>query len=165
LKLASALLVVVLAVAMLTGCGTVEKTVQEDGATTQVVGGHLVARVIDGDTFEVDGGERVRFIGINCPESDKPGGTEATDYTRDLLEGKTVKMEADVSDRDQYGRLLRYVWLDDTFINERIVAEGYAVAVQYPPDTKYATQLEQVERTAESKEAGLWAQPGVMESL
>lgn len=78
-----------------------------------------VVRVIDGDTIEIEGGDRVRYIGIDTPETVDPRkpvqcyGQEASNKNKELVEGKTVELEKDVSETDKYGRLLRYVWLGD----------------------------------------------------
>lgn len=123
-----------------------------------------VERVVDGDTFITAGGERVRLIGIDTPESVHPSGVveeygiESSDYTKALIEGKTVYMEKDVSDRDQYDRLLRYVYLEQgTFVNLHLVEEGYARVVTYPPDTKHTDQFLAAERKARDEERGLWS--------
>jgi micrococcal nuclease len=122
-----------------------------------------VQRVVDGDTFVTAGGERVRMIGIDTPETVHPSGiveaygVEASDYTKALIEKETVYMEKDVSDRDQYDRLLRYVYLEDgTFVNLHLVEEGYATVVTYPPDTRYTERLLAAEQEARDGEKGLW---------
>lgn len=70
-----------------------------------------VTRVLDGDTIEISTGERVRFIGVDAPELNTPGGTEATDFVRNLVLNKDVWLEADGNNRDGRGRLRRYVWI------------------------------------------------------
>ena len=94
-----------------------------------------VTRVVDGDTIEVSmEGRRytVRYIGVDTPESVAPGqpvecyGREASRRNRELVEGRTVLLEKDVSETDRYGRLLRYVWADGVMVNAVLVAEGYA---------------------------------------
>ena len=71
----------------------------------------IVVRVIDGDTIVLNNGERVRLIGIDAPEIGEPGADEATQFVRERVEGLTVWLEADGADRDRFGRLRRYVWL------------------------------------------------------
>jgi len=118
-----------------------------------------VIRVIDGDTIEVAGGERVRYIGIDTPEVYPEAeyyGMEAWAANRELVEGKMVTLERDVSNRDRYGRLLRYVYVDGVFVNAELVRLGYARANQYPPDTKYTKLLEQLEEEAKEADRGLW---------
>lgn len=126
---------------------------------------YLVTRVIDGDTIEVEiNGEkkRVRYIGIDTPETVHPSkpvkcfGKEASDRNKELVTGKMVRLEKDVSETDKYGRLLRYVYINNDFINLRLVAEGYANVVTYPPDLKYSEQFLQAEREARKSDLGLW---------
>ncbi|MDW7668312.1 MAG: thermonuclease family protein [Bacillota bacterium] len=125
----------------------------------------VVERVVDGDTIVIFGGERVRMIGINTPESVKEAGEiehygiEASNFTKNKLEGKTVYLEKDVSNRDGYDRLLRYIYLEDgTFYNELIVKEGYAFAGTYPPDVKYNEILHEAEIYARENNLGLWGE-------
>ncbi len=126
----------------------------------------IVVRVIDGDTIEVDIiGMRfkVRYIGINTPElhDEQPEfralAQEATRLNRELVEGKTVRLEKDVSGTDNFGRLLRYVYVDDTFVNAELVRQGLAWAEAYEPDTKYQDILEEAEAEAKEDKIGIWA--------
>lgn len=124
----------------------------------------LVTRVVDGDTIVIDSGEKVRLILVNTPESvhsDESRNTEfgiiASKYTTKMLLNKTVYLETDVSDKDQYGRLLRYVYLEDgTFFNELLVREGYAQMVTFPPDVKYKDIIYAAETYARENNKGLW---------
>lgn len=124
----------------------------------------LVLRVIDGDTIEIEGGEKIRYIGINAPESKHPNkevecyAKEAEEKNRDLVEGKKVELEKDISETDRYGRLLRYVYLDGVMINELLVMEGYAQASSYPPDVKYQDRFNEAEKQARAEERGLWGE-------
>ena len=97
--------------------------------------GSLVTRVIDGDTVELSNGERVRLIGIDTPEIDEYYYDEATEELRSLIEGKTVRMESDTNNRDAYDRLLRYIYLGDTFVNYEMVYGGHAESYCFDPDT------------------------------
>jgi len=118
-----------------------------------------IARVIDGDTIEIEGGARVRYIGIDAPEVyPQTGyyGPEAWAKNRELVEGKTVTLEKDVSDTDVYGRLLRYVYVNGVFVNGELVRLGCARAISYPPDTKYQERLSQLEEEAREAPRGLW---------
>lgn len=125
-----------------------------------------VTRVIDGDTIEVDlgGGDikTVRYIGIDTPETVDPRttvqcfGKEASAKNKELVGNGTVGLEKDVSETDKYGRLLRYVYMGDLFINQALVAEGYAHSSSYPPDVKYQDKLRQAEQKARSENKGLW---------
>lgn len=119
-----------------------------------------VLRVIDGDTFEIDGGQRVRYIGIDTPElSGKVEcyGREAYEKNRELIEGKEIQMVKDISETDRYGRLLRYVYIGDNFINDMLVRTGYANASSYPPDIMYQNQFNSAEREAREGGRGLWS--------
>jgi micrococcal nuclease len=119
-------------------------------------GASLVTRVIDGDTIEIEGGYRVRYIGIDTPERDESYFREALQANRDLVEGKKVWLEKDVEDRDRYDRLLRYVWVDNTMVNAELVRLGYAYSYSYPPNLKYQTYLLQMEEEAREHKRGLW---------
>ncbi len=116
-----------------------------------------VVEVIDGDTFKTEKGERVRLLGINTPELGEPGGDIAKDFASLLLLNKNVRLEKDITDRDDYGRLLRYVYLDGKFINAELVRAGYAEVRCFPPDTFYRKELSELEKTAIRNRRGLWA--------
>lgn len=120
----------------------------------------LVTRVIDGDTIQINTGEKIRYIGINSPE--KNGtincfGYEATIKNSDLVLGKEVRLEKDISDRDKYGRLLRYVYVSELFINKELVITGYARASTFPPDIKFQNIFLESEKIAKEKNLGLWS--------
>ncbi|MBE0610036.1 MAG: thermonuclease family protein [Dehalococcoidia bacterium] len=128
-----------------------------------------VVRVVDGDTIRVriDGvEERVRYIGIDTPELShptlgvEPFGPEASTFNEQLAGGRRVCLERDVSDRDRFGRLLRYAWLEDgTMVNERLVAAGMARVVTFPPDVKYIEErLLPAQRSAAEAGRGIWGQ-------
>ena len=122
-----------------------------------------VARVIDGDTILLEDGTRVRYIGVNTPETVHPKkpveyfGKEASAENRRLVEGKTVLLEYDVERLDRYGRTLAYVWLGKTLINGHLVKNGFATVTLYPPNMKYATYLKALESEAKQNGRGLWA--------
>ena len=124
---------------------------------------YLVKRVIDGDTIELEGGQRVRYIGINTPETSDPRksiecfGQEAKEENKKLVEGKKVRLEKDISETDQYQRLLRYVYIQDLFVNEYLVKEGFARVSTFPPDVKFQTLFKEAENMAREKNKGLWS--------
>ena len=128
---------------------------------------YSVSSIVDGDTLKVNINgtvETLRLIGLDTPETVDPRkpvqcfGKEASAKTKELLEGKRVRLEKDVSETDKYDRLLRYVYLEDgTFINELLVREGYASASSYPPDVKYQDQFRAAEQTARANRWGLWS--------
>lgn len=118
-----------------------------------------VTRVIDGDTIVIDTGQKVRYIGIDTPEvypQVEPYGKEAWEVNRQLVEGKQVRLERDVSDTDRYGRLLRYVYVDEILVNAELVRLGLAQAKAYPPDTKNQQYLEELEAAARETYQGMW---------
>ena len=120
----------------------------------------LVTRVIDGDTIIIKGGYRVRYIGIDTPEIHpqlEAYGMEALQTNRKPVEGNEVRLERDVSETDKYGRLLRYVYVDDVLVNAELVRDGLAEAKAYPPDIKYQGYLEQMEAEARKDGRGIWA--------
>jgi micrococcal nuclease len=120
-----------------------------------------VVRVVDGDTIVVaiggSKGTKVRLIGIDTPERNRCFFEAATQRMRALVEGKRVTLTKDVSETDRYGRLLRYVYVDSTFVNAVMVREGYASAATYPPDVAHAVEFVALERGARLAKRGLWA--------
>ncbi|MCT4596403.1 MAG: thermonuclease family protein [Vallitalea sp.] len=134
----------------------------------------VVSRVVDGDTIVVTINgreEKVRFVGVNTPESvgryaknPQPYGKEASYYTKKNLDGKKVFLEKDVSDTDKYGRMLRYIWLEEpdknklqeTMFNAILLKEGYASVMTYPPDVKYSKIFVNIEKEARNNNKGLW---------
>jgi len=124
-----------------------------------------VTRVVDGDTIRVDiAGKnyRLRYIGIDTPETVDPRrpvgcfGKEASERNRQLVEGRTVGLEKDVSETDSFGRLLRYVWVEDLMVNGALVAGGYALASTYPPDVRYSGLFASLQGQAREGQRGLW---------
>jgi len=138
-----------------------------------------VGRVVDGDTLEVtitgrsegpaaglaELGEvyKIRLIGIDTPESVKPGspvecfGKEASEAAAALLEGQEVTLVKDVEETDAYERLLRYVYLGEELANARLVLNGYASAYTYPPNVRHSDLFVDLQRQARNASAGLWS--------
>jgi micrococcal nuclease len=158
-RLLPVLFALALAVALVLGAG------REEGLPPSQA---TVVRVVDGDTIVVRLGtgaeEHVRYIGIDTPESVKPGtpvqcfAKEASAANARLVEGRRVRLVRDVSERDRYGRLLAYVYRadDDLFVNERLVRDGYAIAKEYRPDTRFADRFATVMAGAKKALRGLW---------
>lgn len=123
----------------------------------------LVKRVIDGDTIEIEGGQKIRYIGIDTPETVNPQkpvqcfGKEASLKNKEIVEGKLVSLEKDISETDKYNRLLRYVFAGDVFVNDYLVKEGFAKSSTFPPDVKYQQQFQDSEKHARENNLGLWA--------
>lgn len=126
----------------------------------------FVKRVVDGDTLEIDYNgavEKVRLIGVDTPESVHPNkeknvpyGKVATQFTKDTLEGKTITLEFDVEERDRYGRLLVYVYIDDVMFNKLLLEEGHAMIATYPPNVKYVDDFTKLQEIARDEGKGLW---------
>ena len=126
-----------------------------------------VLRVVDGDTIRVrlDGHtERVRYIGVDTPESVKPGtpvqcfAKRAAAANAALVAGRSVRLVGDVEQRDRYGRLLAYVYRepDGAFVNAQLVRDGYARTLTIAPNVAHARQFAQLARTARESGRGLW---------
>jgi micrococcal nuclease len=118
-----------------------------------------VTKVIDGDTIEIEGGFKVRYIGIDTPEiSGKVEyfGKEAASKNRELVENKEIELEKDVSETDKYGRLLRYVFVNGEMINERLVRDGFAKVSTFPPDVKFKDLFLEAQEFARNNKVGLW---------
>lgn len=127
----------------------------------------LVTKVVDGDTIELQSGEKVRLIGIDTPETKDPKrpigcfGKEASNKAKNLLEGKEVILQKDISETDKYKRLLRYVFLpleggQMLFVQDYLVREGFGKVLTFPPDVKFNEQLREAEEYAKINKKGLW---------
>lgn len=137
----------------ISGCYT--GSVVED--SLQLEGPFEVVNVVDGDTLDIDTSERIRLSGINTPETGECFYQEAKDKLRELTEGKVVYLEKDRSDTGKYGRLLRYIYVDDVLVNSILVEGGYArVYDKYKDDTKRYYELKRVEIIAKEKGLGVW---------
>ncbi|MDD5107927.1 MAG: thermonuclease family protein [Candidatus Omnitrophica bacterium] len=136
----------------------------------------LITRAVDGDTLVLENKERVRLIGIDTPEMHESNklnrdaarsgqdveaikqlGRRSYEFTKKLVEGKRARLEFDVDRYDKYKRILAYVYLEDgTFVNAKIVEEGYASLMTYPPNVKYADLFLRLNRQARENKRGLW---------
>lgn len=122
----------------------------------------LVTHVADGDSFTLAGGWRVRCIGIDAPElhgddqRPAPFALEARGALRAMLEGRSVRLVSDRDDTDRYGRLLRYVYQGETFVNAEMLRLGYAVVLTVRPNVKYQQEFEEFEAQARRARLGLW---------
>jgi len=116
----------------------------------------VVTRVIDGDTIVVEGGERVRLLDIDTAETGEPCYREAKDRLAELIDGQKVRLETNgLEDKDQYGRLLRYVFLEDTNINLLMVEEGLA-NLYIVNKAQYYNQMRSAEHLAKSEAGCVW---------
>lgn len=117
-----------------------------------------VIQVIDGDTIIIDTGQHVRYIGMDTPEIETKQcfATESSELNRELVEGREVKLVKDVSDKDKYGRLLRFVYVGNVFVNDELLKEGAAKVETVPPDTGFKEQFESSQNKAKENRLGLW---------
>lgn len=124
-----------------------------------------VVRVVDGDTIDVllnATTTRVRYIGIDTPEpyrDREPAcfSRESSDKNRDLVEGREVRLVPDAEDVDKYGRLLRYVYVDEVFVNQVLLEGGYAVPLTIKPNTLHAKDFKILADKAKADKLGLWS--------
>lgn len=125
-----------------------------------------IVRVIDGDTAVGEKLGRIRYIGINTPETDdrdpavRAMARRATEVHRRLVEGRVVQLVLDVQERDRFGRLLAYVWSEGIFVNAYLVAEGYAQVMTIPPNVRYQQEFLRLQRRARENRRGLWDTAG-----
>ncbi len=139
--------------------------------TSISTGEYYVSRVVDGDTMLVryidkNGNEieeKLRLIGVDTPESVSPdpsrntdAGKDASSYTKSRLEHKKIELEFDAGERDKYGRLLAYVYIDGKMYNEELLEKGYARTMTIPPNVKYSDRFHAIEQKAKRDGKGFW---------
>lgn len=121
-----------------------------------------VVAVLDGDTIIIDGGEKVRYAGLNTPETHHPDklpeycGQEAFEANRRLVAGKTVRLEFDARRRDKYGRLLAYVYVDSLFVNAELIRQGYAQVTTYQDNQRHHDDFARLQLRAIAARRGMW---------
>ncbi len=126
-----------------------------------------IVKVIDGDTVVLNDSSHslVRYIGIDTPEIltvDTPGepfSSDATEFNKELLEGRKIRLEFDEEKYDRYGRLLAYVYADDIFVNEEIVKRGLADSLEIEPNIKYRDRIRRALKQAQDSKVGIWSDP------
>jgi micrococcal nuclease len=136
---------------------------QWETPTHPVPGKAGTTRIIDGDTFEDAGGRKVRLLALDTPEKGEPYYGEAKDELRRLLDGHRLKFESGPETNDRYGRLLAFVFADDSiFVNEKLLEEGFARAYFFEANmaaSPYAKRLCQAQQTALHQKRGIWSLP------
>ena|SRR3989344_6278572 len=146
--------IIFLLLIFLTSCST-GNTVLD---STEKEGPFLVTNTVDGDTLDINTSERIRMSGINTPEKKQCYYQEAKDKLKELTLNKEVYIERDITNKDKYGRILRYIYQDGKLVNSILVEEGYAkVYDKYKNDTKRYLQLKRVEDIAIQNNLGVWA--------
>jgi len=118
--------------------------------------GFTVIQVIDGDTCLLENGQRVRYLGINAPEKDELQFEEAAQANNNLIGGKEIRLELGDPPQDKDGRLLAYVFVDEIFVNEELVRQGYA-HIRRPLVAKYRDILFKAQEEARAAGRGIWA--------
>lgn len=135
-----------------------------DAFSFDSAGEYFVERVIDGDTFVLEGGVRVRLLGVNTPETKHPRrtvellGPEATEFTKHHIEGRNVTLRFDRERRDRYHRVLAYVYVGEWFLNEEIILAGYSRAeTRYSFSNVMKRRFKAAEELAQRDKRGLWS--------
>ncbi|MPM62259.1 hypothetical protein SDC9_109125 [bioreactor metagenome] len=128
---------------------------------------YKIVRIVDRDTLVINYNgveEKVRLIGVDTPESVHPDATKnnefgkiASDFSKNYLDGKEVTLELDAQERDQYGRILAYVYINGVMYNKTLLQEGMAKVATYPPNVKYVDDFKALEKSARENNKGLWA--------
>ncbi len=118
-----------------------------------------VKEVIDGDTIELESGERIRYIGIDTPEKDQAFYREATERNRELLRKGKLKLEYDKDKKDNWGRILAYVWIDTVMVNAELIKMGLASVYMISPNFKYKDELTACQKQARINKLGIWVIP------
>ena len=137
----------IIIVTLLVVAGFIIRTSQENQESET----RVVVQIIDGDTFMVDTGDYIRLIGVNAPEEDENFYNESADFLKSLIFLKDISLEKDKSDKDTYGQLLRYAYLDykngtTISINQELTRNGYAKPMPVYPDFKYRLEIERAWR-------------------
>ena len=168
MKFSVALTALALALVPIAGCGSV--TIPEASTDESLKESVSVTRVTDGDTIEVrpeiNGTEDVRLIGIDTPETagsprgEQPYGEKVSEFSKKRLEGRRVELRFDVEKKDQYDRLLAYVYLPDgSMFNEMLLRKGYAQVATFPPNVRHLGSFETTQRLAREAGLGIWGLP------
>jgi micrococcal nuclease len=130
---------------------------------SQILNYYPVSSVIDGDTIKINKDQRIRLIGIDAPDKGECYYHTSTQALKELIEDKVVKLEKDITDKDDYGRLLRYVVLlnkdgDDILVNDYLIRKGFARTMAISPDTKYRDLLSSAQQEAYRNKLGMWGE-------
>ncbi len=120
-----------------------KKLSKKENITNKINETYLVTAIVDGDTFVIETGEQVRLLCVNSPEKKERGYNESREYLSRLILNKEVKLIKDQSEKDQYNRLLRYVYLEDQFVNAQLVKEKLAKVQPTAPDISKCKEIQE----------------------
>lgn len=147
----------------------IDAELTRDNAINKTYGPYVVSRVVDGDTYIINlngRDEKVRLIGVDTPESVARGsnaeknceeGKTASNYVKQLIERESVYLEYDIQERDRYGRILAYVYLNDgTQLEEVLLNRGYARVMTISPNVAYADRYVELQKKARRNNTGFW---------
>lgn len=118
-----------------------------------------VKEVIDGDSIVLQSGETVRYIGIDAPEENQPFFQEATEANREMLDGKKITLEYDMEKRDDWGRILAYVWVDSLLVNAELIKRGLARFYPFRSNPTYSDTFCFLQKQARQQKIGIWSIP------
>ncbi len=142
-----------------TGAGTTETVAADKAREFNKIESRIAEKAIDGDTILLQNGERLRLIGLDAPEKGEDCWLEARDRLHELVAGKSLVLERDASERDKYGRLVRFVYANGQFVNLAMVEEGLAKAFAFEPDISKAAEFEKAEARASRGKGCIWKKP------
>jgi len=144
---------VTLATVMSAGCGN------DSDSSTQTCGPATgtVERVVDGDTVVLVGGQKVRYLGIDAPETDACYGSEATAFNSSLVLGKEVSLQYDEECKDKYNRLLAHLSIDGASVNMTMLEQGYACQMVISPNVLYSDAYADAVQVARAYGRGIWS--------
>ena len=117
---------------------------------------YIVSEIVDGDTFKTKDGKTVRLIGINAPEIGEPCSQEAKNKLNEIIYRREIRLERDSGNKDAYGRLLRYVYVGDLFVNAEMVRLGLAKFEEIEPNKKYSKLFLGLENKARNAGRCMW---------
>lgn len=115
-----------------------------------------ITKILDGDTVQTSTGEKIRYLGINAPETGQPFSAESKKENEKLVLGKKAGLEFDVVQKDKYGRTLAYVFINNQFVNLEMISQGLAVSETIQPNVKYQDEIVQAQIDARKNCLGIW---------
>ena len=150
------IMAIVISIVIFNGFIPDHRGIDQDVYIPDYPAGEFIEYVSDGDTFKTVEGDTIRMLGINTEETGMPHASAAKHRLEELLNSGEIRLVRDVEDEDMYGRLLRYVWAGDVFVNLEMVREGYAHVYVIEPNVKYWEDLKAAEREAIDGKKELW---------